>query len=72
MPVIYVKAVTIQPEWEPSAVGYLRGNPNIFECPVYTTTFRGFTYVFLATLRSDIPAFNWVLGAVALMMQSDE
>jgi dynein heavy chain len=72
MPVIYVKAVQIQPEWEPSAVGYLRGNPNVFECPVYTTTFRGPTYVFLATLKSEIPAFNWVLGAVALIMQSDD
>ncbi len=72
MPIIYVKAVQIQPEWEPSAVGYLRANPNIYECPVYNTTFRGPTYVFLATLRSDVPTWKWVLGAVALMMQSDD
>ena len=72
MPVIYVKAVTIQPHWEPSPVGYLRGDPSIFECPVYSTTFRGPTYVFLATLRSDVPTHKWVLGAVALMMQTDD
>jgi dynein heavy chain len=72
MPVIYVKAVNIQPTWEPSAVGYLRGDPSVFECPVYTTTFRGPTYVFLATLKSDVPTEGWVTGAVALMMQSDD
>uniref|UniRef100_A0A7S2QUS9 Uncharacterized protein n=1 Tax=Triparma pacifica TaxID=91992 RepID=A0A7S2QUS9_9STRA len=72
MPVIYVKAVIIQSHWEPSPVGYLRGDPSVFECPVYTTTFRGPTYVFLATLKSDVPTEGWVTGAVALMMQSDD
>merc|ERR1712139_440919 len=37
MPVIYVRAVQVQSTWEPSAVGYY-------------TSFRGPTYVFLATL----------------------
>lgn len=46
MPVVYVKAVTTSPTWEPSSVGYLRHDPNIYECPVYLTRFRGHTYIF--------------------------
>lgn len=72
MPALYVKAVEIQPEWEPSPVGYLRGKEDIFECPVYHTTFRGPTYVFLATLRTEEPTSKWILGAVAIMMQTDD
>lgn len=34
LPVIYVKAVPVQPTWEPSAVGYLRHVHDIYECPV--------------------------------------
>uniref|UniRef100_A0A7S1YQU1 Dynein heavy chain C-terminal domain-containing protein n=1 Tax=Ditylum brightwellii TaxID=49249 RepID=A0A7S1YQU1_9STRA len=71
MPVIYVKAVPIQSHWEASSVGFLRGDPEIFECPVYTTSFRGPTYIFLATLKSDVPPSKWVLGGVALMLQTD-
>jgi len=72
MPVLYVKAVPIQPLWEASPVGYLRGDPSIYECPVYTTTFRGPTYVFLATLKTDVPSSKWVLSAVALVLQTDD
>ena len=71
MPVIYVKAVPVQPTWEASSVGYLRGDPTIYECPVYNTTFRGPTYIFLATLKTNVPASKWIRGGVALMQQID-
>lgn len=71
MPVIYVKAVAVQPTWEPSAVGYLRRQADIYECPVYTTSFRGHTYVFLATLKSVDPTSKWVLTGTAILMQTD-
>lgn len=69
--VIYVKAVPISTEWEASAVGYLRGDPNIYECPVYSTSFRGPTYIFLATLKTRDPATKWILSGCALLMQTD-
>jgi dynein heavy chain len=72
MPVIYVKAVQVQPEWSPEAVGYLRGDPNLFECPVYLTSSRGPTFVFLSTLKSIEPVHRWILAGVALLMQSDD
>jgi len=71
MPVIYVKAVAVQPSWEPSAVGYLRRVPDIYECPCYITSFRGPTYVFLATLRTVDPCSKWVLTGTAILMQTD-
>jgi dynein heavy chain len=71
MPVIYVKAVPVQPSWEPSAVGYLRRVPDIYECPVYITSFRGPTYVFLSTLKTVDPCSKWVLTGTAMLMQTD-
>jgi len=71
MPVIYVKAVAVQPSWEPSAVGYLRRVADIYECPVYITSFRGHTYVFLATLKTVDPCSKWVLTGTAILMQTD-
>ncbi|KAJ8613143.1 hypothetical protein CTAYLR_004791 [Chrysophaeum taylorii] len=55
MPVLYIKAVPVQGTWEPSAVGYLRHVAHIYECPVFITTMRGPTYIFLATLRTSEP-----------------
>ncbi len=72
MPVIYVKAVQVQPQWSPESVGYLRGDPSLYECPVYLTAARGPTYVFLATLKTVAPVHKWILAGVALLMQSDE
>lgn len=72
MPVIYVKAVLTKSHWEPSSVGYLQHDPNIYECPVYVTSSRGPTYTFLATLTSKDPTSKWTLAAVALLMQDDE
>lgn len=71
LPVIYVKAVQVQRSWEPSAVGYLRRQADIYECPVYITSFRGNTYVFLATLKTVDPSSKWVLTGTAILMQTD-
>lgn len=71
LPVIYVKAVAVQPSWEPSAVGYLRRVAHIYEAPVYITSFRGHTYVFLATLKTVDPNSKWVLTGTAVLMQTD-
>jgi dynein heavy chain len=71
LPVIYVKAVPVLSTWEPSAVGYLRRDPAIFECPIYITSFRGHTYVFLATLKTVESANKWVLTGTAILMQTD-
>jgi dynein heavy chain len=72
MPIMYVKAVQVQPEWSPESVGYLRRNPDLYECPVYLTSARGHTFVFLSTLRTTSPVHRWVLAGVALLMQSDD
>ena len=72
LPLIYIKAVPVQKEWEPSAVGYLRHVEDIYESPVYITTFRGPTYIFLATLRTVDPKSKWVLTGTAVIMQTDD
>lgn len=71
MPLLLLRAVPVQPSWQPTAVGYLRGDPAIYDCPVYYTTFRGPTYVFLATLRSREPVAKWTLAGVALILCED-
>ena len=71
MPIIYVKAVQVQPSWDPQSVGYIRPEPDLYNCPVYLTTFRGPTWVFVATLKTDKPASHWVLRGVALVAQLD-
>ena len=72
VPVIYMKAVVVQPEWEPTSVGYMRHSSTVYDCPVYMTTFRGPTYIFLATLNTKAPVEDWILGGVALILQSDD
>lgn len=72
MPVIYVKAVQVEAHWIPESVGYLRGDPNLFECPVYLTSARGPTFVFLSILRTKQPVHKWILAGVAMLMQSDD
>jgi dynein heavy chain len=71
LPVLYVKAVEVQSTWEPSAVGYLRRVPDIYEAAVYLTSMRGPTYVFLATLKTVDPNSKWVLTGTAVLMQTD-
>ena len=72
VPVVYVRAVLVQPSWEPSAVGYLRHVDDVYEAPVFITTARGATYVFLATLKTVVPKNKWTLTGTALMMQQDD
>jgi len=72
LPVLYIRAVPVQPTWEPSSVGYLRNQPDVYECPVYLTSARGPTYIFLATLKTVEPVSKWVLTGTALLMQSDD
>ena len=73
MPVMYIRAVAVDPTWEASEVGYLRNDRLTYECPVYTTTFRGPTFVFLATLKVEegSDTNQWILRAAALITQSD-
>jgi len=72
MPLLLVRAVPVDPAWEPSSVGYLRNDPSVYEAPVYQTTARGGTYVTLATLRCDTGLDRVILAGVALIMQTDE
>jgi len=72
LPFVYVKAVPVQASWVPTSVGFIRDDEGTYTAPVYTTTTRGPTYVFLATLRSKVPTSGWVLGGVAVVMQSNE
>jgi dynein heavy chain len=70
MPLIYVKAVPVQPQWQAEGVGFLRNDPRVYECPVFITLSRGATYVFLATLNTIQPTSKWVLTGTALIMQT--
>ena len=72
LPLVYARAVEVQPSWEPTSTGYLRNDPITYDCPVYVTTMRGPTYVFLATLPTSVPASQWVLGGVAVVLQTDD
>ena len=73
MPVMYVKASEVQDGWTWDCVGYLRNEEDTYECPVYNTSARGSTFVFLSTLKiaAGHPAAKWILAGVALLMQTD-
>ena len=73
MPVMYIKATEKQDNWTWDCVGYLRNETDTYECPVYNTSARGSTFVFLSTLKisAETPASKWVLAGVALLMQTD-
>ena len=53
-------------------MGYIRHNSKIYEAPVYITSFRGPTYVFLATLKTEDPVSKWTLTGTAVLLQTDE
>jgi len=72
LPIIYVKAVAVQPQWEASSVGYLRHERAIYEAPIYITTMRGPTYVTLATMETKDPASKWTLAGCAVIFQTDD
>ena len=69
VPIIYIKAVCVEHSWEPASIGYLR--PDVYNCPCYSTSFRGPTYVFLATLDTKDAALKWIIAGVALLLSSD-
>ena len=71
MPIMYIKAVVIQPTWVPESVGYIRPESHLYNCPVYATTFRGPTFIFVATLRTKESASKWISAGVALSFQTD-
>lgn len=71
LPIVYVKAVPVVDAWMPTSVGYMRGDKDIYDCPVYLTSNRGPHYVFLAGLRTIDPTRKWVVAGVALVMQTD-
>ncbi|KAJ0395717.1 hypothetical protein P43SY_006365 [Pythium insidiosum] len=70
-PVLYARAVAIDDKWEATGVGYFRRSKDVLDCPVYQTTMRGPTYVFLATLNTVDPKAKWTLAGLALVMQKD-
>ena len=72
LPILYVKAVEVDPLWSPESVGYIRSDPNVYECPVYTTSARGPTFVFLGTMATVDPTTKWILAGVAILLQSDD
>ena len=72
MPIVYVRACEVEVSWEASGVGYLRHVEDIYECPVYFTTFRGPTYIFLATLCTIDPKSKWILAGTAIILQTND
>jgi len=71
LPVMFVRTVVVEPTWEPTSVGYMRHNPEVYDCPVYFTTFRGPTYIFLATMKTEDPVSKWIQAGVAVIFQED-
>jgi dynein heavy chain len=72
MPLIYIKAVQIQSDWDPQSVGYIRPEKHLYNCPVYYTTFRGPVFIFTATLTVDtMNRHRCTLTGVALLFSLD-
>ena len=72
LPILYFKAVPVKENWEACEVGYIRHEDGVYDCPMYSTTFRGPTYIVLATLKSVDPIWKWVLAGVAMICQEDK
>ena len=72
LPIVYFKAVEVGDTWEPTNEGYLRHDPDIYDCPLYLTRFRGPTYTLMCQLKSVDPDNKWVLAGVAIICQEDE
>jgi len=72
LPIVYFKAVEVGDTWEPTNEGYLRHDPEIYDCPLYVTRFRGPTYTVMCQLKSTDPVNKWVLAGVAIICQEDE
>ena len=72
LPLVFIKAVEVQPHWEAQAVGFMRHEPTIYDTPVYTTTMRGPTFVFMGSLMSVQDTSKWVLSGTAIIMQEND
>jgi len=44
----------------------------VYQCPIYSTTIRGPTFIFAAPMRTDHPAHKWTLAAVCILFQPDQ
>lgn len=70
MPVVLIKPVPIAKEWEATSAGYLRKESGLYECPVYSTSMRGGTFLFLATLSCKNGDKNTnILRGVCLLLE---
>ena len=45
---------------------------DVYDTPCYSTTWRGPTFVVLATLKTIDPTWKWVLAGVAMIFQEDK
>ena len=61
LPVMWVKAVTSDK----------KETKGVYECPVYVTSLRGATYVFMATLRTSEKPMKWILAGTCLLLSND-
>jgi dynein heavy chain len=73
LPLVFIRATTIQEEWEvlPGPVGCLRWEPDIYDCPVYSTSARGGELVFVAGLPMSEGELvrKWVLAGAAIVLE---
>lgn len=60
MPVMFIKAIPVDRV----------DTRNVYECPVYKTKSRGPTFVWTFNLKTKEKASKWVLGGVALLLQT--
>ena len=44
----------------------------VYQCPIYSTTIRGPTFIFPAPMRTIDPPHKWTLAAVCLLFQPDQ
>jgi dynein heavy chain len=72
LPVMYFKAVMVDPEWEPTNEGYLRHDASVYDCPLYVTRFRGPTYTVMCQMKSVDDPNRWILAGCAIICQEDE
>ncbi|XP_067673689.1 dynein beta chain, ciliary-like [Haliotis asinina] len=60
MPVMFIKAIPVDRV----------DTRNVYECPVYKTKSRGPTFVWTFNLKTKEKASKWILGGVALLLQT--
>jgi dynein heavy chain len=73
LPLIFARAVKVQPNWTPAGITYLRNDPHVFDCPVYLTHDRGNTYSFNINIPLDEEAGDaqtWIKAGAAAILES--